>query len=229
MSKREIVLGIVGIAWWLLAFIGLAGIPDDIRTWGRWIRMLELWIEDPIPRFAVAAVLATVSTILAMLAVAKYPQWSAWITHRMPAAMRLRRRVTTTIDPERSSVELFGGIVLLTVSVFVSMRNLAAETQLERVELTIVMKDGSTRAVDPAGFQGEPPAGLVDVDDVRIDARSVRRGRFVFSRIRDVNTSEVERFELRIQAVGEPLEVHRFGVVDWVAAVESGSEIFLLH
>ena len=211
----------------MLFLIGLAGIPDDIRTWGRWIEILGIWLEDWWVKATVALLSAAVMT---------YPQWLPWLVRLVrrtaTGLARMRRRVVTTVDPEQSYVLLMGN--LLTVSVFVSIRNLlVAEAQLERVELTIVMKEGPARAVRSDAFQDArtPRADdpMIGVDDVRIGSRSLRRGFFMFSGIRDVRTSEVERFELRMQAVGESLEVHRFDVVDWVdAAQPDGSRIFLV-
>ena len=51
---------------WVLAIIGVGGIPDDIATWGRWLAMLEVWIDSWWVRVCVASV---------GLGIITYPQW----------------------------------------------------------------------------------------------------------------------------------------------------------
>lgn len=66
--------GIVGDVWrvlrWVLSLVlwlvGLAGIPDDLKAWGRGIEMLDAWV-DP---WWVRALLAGLALILVT-----YPQW----------------------------------------------------------------------------------------------------------------------------------------------------------
>ena len=86
-------------------FIGLAGIPDDIRTWGRWIEMLGIWLENWWVKATVALLAAAAMT---------YPQWLPWLVRlaRRTAAglTRMRRRVVTTVDPGQSYVLLMGSV-----------------------------------------------------------------------------------------------------------------------
>ena len=50
----------------------------------------------------------------------------------------------------------------------------------------------------------------------------------MFSRPRDIRTSDIRRFELRMQTVGEPFEVHCFHVGDWGDVRQGGSSIVML-
>lgn len=129
-------------------------------------------------------------------------------------------RVPTTVDPEQSNINCLGGMSLF-FSIFVTIENrLDVDVQLKIAEVCTRMKDGSGRDAGTARFQGINDKGELDADElavsqVRIPKRSTVDGWFLLSHDGNIRAADFLRFELQLQAVGEPVEVHNFEPYDW--------------
>ena len=141
-------------------------------------------------------------------------------TPRGSTSTTAKPRVSTGVDPKQSNINCLGGGMSLFFSIFVTVENtLDVDVQLKAVELCARMKDDSSLDARTARFQGLDHEGLdaneLEVSQVCIPKRSTVEGWFLISHDANIRIGDFVSFELRIQAVGEPAEVHRFEPYDW--------------
>ena len=142
-----------------------------------------------------------------------------------------KSKVSTTVNPEQSEIHWLGGGTNFFFSVFVSAENqLDIDVKFRTVRLSARMKDGSRLDAGVARFQHEDLGGKpdeVDWSKVCIPARTLVDGWFLFSQNANIRIADFKSFELQIQAVGEPLEVHRFEPYDWEDVKKGQSTIVM--
>ena len=139
--------------------------------------------------------------------------------------------VPATIESESSEIWRVGAENLF-ATLLVSIENrLDVDVCIRSSELRLVLKGGSRLDVPFVGFRHEgaedTPAAM-DSNSIRVPARAALRGWFQHSHKGTVRITGVESFEFRIQAIGEPLEVHRFEPYSWDEVRQGQSRIVML-
>ena len=135
-----------------------------------------------------------------------------------PSTVATPSKVMSTVDTEQSTIYCLGGGMSLVLAVFVTIENqLDVDVQLKDVRMRARMKDGSS--VDAGEVHFDHKDRLTGsgerVSTVHIPKRSTVEGWFISSHDGTIRIADFSKFEMTVQAVGEPMEVHCFEPYDW--------------